>query len=452
VTRTYIIAFLLVLAGFSSRANAQTATINWNSTYQTIDGFGASDAACTSADGFNSCSLTSSQADQLFSPTANGGIGLSILRTEIADNGSCATTCTWSDSTTIAEAIARGAKVLASPWSPPASMKTNGSTTCSGGSGNGAITTGSYAAYATYLKNYAQQFQTTFGTALYALSVQNEPDYCPSYDGALWSGQSIHDFTLNNLGPTFSAAGLTTKIMLPESAASNDLSNLADTTMNDPSAAAYVGIVASHDYASPGTASPVSYTTGNKPLWETEVSDFNGLDATMTSGLAYAVEIHQWMTQANAAAWLFWNYARDTSDNETLIGSSGPLKRFYTLGNFSRFVRPGYVRIDATANPASGVYVSAYKNPANGSFVVVAVNTNGSSQSMTFSLSGFTSPSVTPWLTDANNNLAQQSTVTSNNSFSVTLGASSVVTFVGSAGSATAPPAAPTNLTITGVS
>ncbi|WP_246595656.1 RICIN domain-containing protein [Actinoplanes auranticolor] len=100
------------------------------------------------------------------------------------------------------------------------------------------------------------------------------------------------------------------------------------------------------------------------------------------------------------------------------------------MAHFSRFVRPGYVRIDATANPASNVYVSAYKN--GNTVVIVAVNKNTSSVSQQFTLANTTaSGSVSNWVTDASRTVAAQGALTmSNGSLTVNLPARSIMTFV----------------------
>ena len=67
---------------------------------------------------------------------------------------------------------------------------------------------------------------------------------------AVWTGQQFHDFILEsvtNLGPTFASTGLKTKIMLPEQG--QFIFDLADATLSDSSAAAYVSIIAGHGYS-----------------------------------------------------------------------------------------------------------------------------------------------------------------------------------------------------------
>jgi glucuronoarabinoxylan endo-1,4-beta-xylanase len=76
-----------------------------------------------------------------------------------------------------------------------------------------------------------------------------------------------------------------------------------------------------------------------------------------------------------------------------IVRSYGPIKpagtvskRGWCMAQFSKFIRPGFYRVDATATPASGVYLSAYKSDTD--VVVVIVNTNASTQSLSVSVNG----------------------------------------------------------------
>ncbi|HXM94124.1 MAG TPA: glycoside hydrolase [Candidatus Dormibacteraeota bacterium] len=421
----------LALLSFPLAAQAQTptATINWIDVRQQIDGFGAA-AAWTAP------SMTDAQADLFFSPTA--GIGLSLVRERIPVDG------TVEGCVTMQKAVARGAKAWATAWSPPASMKSNGSV-----NNGGTLLAGSYQTYANYQKAYIQNVQSQCGVTLYAISVQNEPDYATTYESAIWTGQNFHDYILNNLGPTLAAAGLATKIIMPEYSSWNW--SLADVTMKDAAAVAYVPIVATHGYG----GSPQPYALGQglgKHLWETEVSDFGKPDASIVSGLTYAIEIHNTMTIANGNAWHYWWLidGANNPDNEGLTLQDGVTvtKRLYTIGNFSKFIRPGWVRIGGTANPVGGVYVSAYKDLSSGTFAIVAINQNGTAVPLNFVLNGFPAASVTPWVTSASLDLAQQPSISADGgAFSGTLLASSVTTFISKLSSAAVAP--PTNLNAT---
>src|ERR1035437_6007172 len=117
--RSLVAGFFLMLF-CDPHGQAQTVTVNWNNVDQVIDGFGATDAS-------QSPPMTSAQAALLFSPTA--GVGLSLMRTVVPNDGSCSTvnaTCAGKASD-MQLATAYGARVWGTPWSPPASMKSNGS-------------------------------------------------------------------------------------------------------------------------------------------------------------------------------------------------------------------------------------------------------------------------------------------------------------------------------------
>ena len=151
------------------------------------------------------------------------------------------------------------------------------------------------------------------------------------------------------------------------------------------------------------------------------------------------------MTQAQANAYHYWwLMSGNTTGNEGLLDNNASItKRFFVFGQYSRFVRPGYYRIGASNT--GNALISAYNNTNSGSFAIVAVNTNTSTAiNQTFNLTNFTAGSVTPWLTTSNLSLVSTNAVTVNNaSFTYTLPALSVVTFVGQQQTNTPPTLAP---------
>jgi hypothetical protein len=143
----------------------------------------------------------------------------------------------------------------------------------------------------------------------------------------------------------------------------------------------------------------------------------------------------------------WWIYAYGGS-NEGLYGvdTTTPTKKLYIMGNFSKFVRPGWYRMGGNiASGATGVNISAYKDKAGaaGTFAIVAINSSGSAVNQTFNLSNLNGATAVPWVTDASNNLVHKATINIvGNSFSYSLPAQSVVTFLcsGPAGSPTFTP------------
>jgi glucuronoarabinoxylan endo-1,4-beta-xylanase len=395
-----------------NNAAGPTATINWTDIHQQIDGFGAASA-------FTGEGITNSQADLFWSTSS--GVGLSLLRVRIQPNG------TYPELATMQKAQDRGVKIWGTPWSPPATMKTNGRTT-----NGGSLMTGSYQAYADYLAKYVLTLKNSYGISLFALSLQNEPDYTATWDSCIWTGQQFHDFIGNNLVPTFSRDGVGVQLIMPEESGWHF--ELAGPTMNDPVTAAGINIIAGHNYdGAPASPYALGQNQG-KGLWETEISTFDAFNPGISNGLYWGKKIHDWMTVANANAWHYWwLIGNNTGDNESLVSQSGQTtKRLFVMGNFSKFVRPGYNRIGATPNPVSGVSLSAYKDPSSGKFAIVVINQNASNVSLNFVLNGFTAALVTPWVTSQSLDLAQQpSILVGGSAFTATLPGLSVTTFVG---------------------
>jgi hypothetical protein len=116
-----------------------------------------------------------------------------------------------------------------------------------------------------------------------------------------------------------------------------------------------------------------------------------------------------------------------------LIIGATPNVTGYAVAQFARFIRPGYHRIDASAS-GNSAFITAFNNTNSGQFAIVAVNTNATTSiAQTFNLTNFPAvSSVTPWITSATMSLSNQSPVAINgSSFSYTVPAQSVVTFVG---------------------
>ena len=113
-------------------------------------------------------------------------------------------------------------------------------------------------------------------------------------------------------------------------------------------------------------------------------------------------------------------------------GSSTIAKRYFTLGNYSKFVRPGYVAVDVVGNSNANVLISGYKG-TDGTVVVVAVNKGTAAVTVPISITGGAAPAMmTPTVTSSSQNLAATTAVpVSGGSFTAMLGATSVTTFVG---------------------
>jgi glucuronoarabinoxylan endo-1,4-beta-xylanase len=396
----------------------QSGTVDWNTVYQRIDGFGASSA-------FSGRTWSAATADAFFS--TNTGIGLSLLRNSITTN----VTASASELGLMQLAQARGARVWSTPWSPPPPYTTNNSTVGSGFVPSPA----NYQAYANQLANYVVTMQNN-GVTIYALSIQNEPDAVVDYTSCYWSPQEYHDFVPFLRSALTASNAASTKIMLPEDEFWE--TTYYSTAMSDLSVATNVDIIGNHNYDNTDRpAAPLSlYSNPNAALWETEVSTFDAPDGSIANGMMWAARIHAFLTVAQVNAWHYWWLITGNADNEGLeLQGDIPTKRMYVVGQYSRFVRPGYHRVGV--NTSSGaLLVTAFKDSASPAFAIVAVNTSGFiGVNQTFNLTNFPAAGyVTPWITSSNLSLANLPPVTVNNSsFTYTIPAQSVVTFVGQA-------------------
>jgi glucuronoarabinoxylan endo-1,4-beta-xylanase len=414
--------------------------VNWDEVHQRIDGFGACSA-------WYAKDISEAQADMFFSTSsvsalvpAEAGVrklnsvGLSLLRTRIKSNG---TTEEWE---TMKKAQARGVRIWSAAWTPPADWKDNHSLT-----NGGHLLREHYADYANQLANYVLDMNKR-GLSLYAISVQNESDTGGSYESCQWTGQEMHDF-IPLLSAALAKKGVaSTKIMLPENVHWGSATNHYQTTLEDTNVAPSVGIIGIHNYdgrdrSHGATIPPVRLPTYDKPLWQTEVSTADSFDGGIANGIYWAVRIHQFLTKAEANAWHYWWLIPSKSDNQGLTDTNGiPAKRMFVLGNFSKFVRPGFVRVGVTGD-TEGVMVSAYRDPNSANFVIVAINPRARDVKINFTLPHFLrlgasreySPdSVTPWITSGNLSLADvPDVVITNSSFTYSLPAMSVVSFTG---------------------
>ena len=108
------------------------------------------------------------------------------------------------------------------------------------------------------------------------------------------------------------------------------------------------------------------------------------------------------------------------------VATSG---RLWAFASYSRFIRPGAVRIATTTSDA-GLEVSAFRN-TDGSITVVGLNTAPGRQVATFSLRGLGGAHVTPYLTDTDPQLSAQAPITVRNSaFTATLPPRSLVSYL----------------------
>lgn len=400
-------ALPLILTPIQASA-ASDVTVNLSSQKQLIKGFGGINHPAWIGD------LTPSQRDTAFGNGQNQ-LGFSILRVYIDDNKN-----NWyKELPTAKRAIEQGAIVFASPWNPPSDMvetfNRNGDTTAK------RLKYDKYAAYSQHLNDFVSYMKSN-GVDLYAISVQNEPDY--AHDWTWWTPQEMLRFMKDYAGSITGA-----KVMAPESF--SYLKEMSDPILNDPQALANMDILGAHTYGTQFNNFPYplfKQKGAGKELWMSEVyypnSNANSAD-NWPEALDVSYHIHNAMVEADFQAYVWWYIRRQYGP----MKEDGTIsKRGYNMAHFSKFVRPGFVRVEATKNPDTQTFISAYKG--DNKVVIVAINRGTSAVNQKFVLQNGNASSVSSWITDSTRNLATGSSINvTGNSFTAQLPAQSVTTF-----------------------
>ncbi len=374
---------------------AGSASIYPDSTQQIIRGFGAANIVGWRPD------MTPAEIQTAFG-TGAGQLGFTIMRLRIPP-----------DSTEFAvnlpsakAAYSMGVAIIATPWTPPAWMKSNANTV------GGVLDTNKYAAYAAHLRAFSDTMSAN-GVSVYAISVQNEPDANVSYESCHWTGDDFLRFMKNN------AASVGVPVFMPESMNFNH--SLSDPALSDPAAAGNIAFIGGHIYGTSPSSYPLAAAIG-KEVWMTEYLD---LDTSYAGSLRTAKSIHDCMA-SGMSAYVWWYIVRYYGP----IDESGlPTKRGYVMSQFARFVRPGFHRVSATTNPKANIYVTAYKNGSE--VVLVALNTGSGSVDQQFFIPNSAVSGFTAYVTSAGRNCEETSRIAvSDGRFTATLDPSSVTTFV----------------------
>jgi glucosylceramidase len=377
--------------------------------YQQMDGFGAAltDSSAWLISNTLDVTQTTNLMNKLFSPTE--GIGISYLRLPMgASEFVTSTHYTYDDlppgltdtdlvSFSIAPdrayiiPILRQArsvnpqlKLMASPWSAPAWMKSP--ETLYGGS----LRPVYYGVYATYFVKFIQAYQAE-GIPIDAVTVQNEPHHTDgSYPTMRMEASEQVDFVADYLGPAFDQAGIRTKILTWDH--NWDEPAYALEVLSDSRARRYAAGSAWHCYAgAPGAQTSVYEAHPDKNIYFTECTG-GDWDTDFVSVLVWNLRnlfigaVRHW-----AKTVLLWNLALDENhgphnggcDNCRGVvtihpdGTADYSVEYYIIGHLSKFVTPGAHRI--ASNMYDGqIETIAFRNP-NGSKVLIVLNSDTTS-------------------------------------------------------------------------
>jgi len=414
----------------------QTVVVDENTRFQQFTGAGASftDTAAwlMNSSGALTSATRTTVMQKLFDPST--GIGLSFLRNPMGASDLARFDYTYDDVpagqtdpnltsfsighdlvdvvplTRQAKQLNPALKVMGSPWTAPAWMKDNGAID------QGWLQSQYYATYARYFVKYIQAYAAQ-GVPIDYITVQNEPTCCAGYPSMQWNGSGLHFFIGTNLLPALHAAGLSTKVLALDwnwdTYASFGAPTLDDAAIRNDS---LFGGVAWHGYGGdiaaqttvhnqfPGTDAFDTEHSGGTWIADQQREDMlNIIDYTRNWGksmVKWSLAVDQNMGPHNGGCGTCTGLIT-VHNGDSRSGQVDFNIEYYDMGQLTKFVKPGALRIASTAN--TSVPNVAWLNP-DGSKALIAYNASGStqnlhvvwgSQSFTYSLPARTSATFT---------------------------------------------------------
>ncbi|MDR1202347.1 MAG: beta-glycosidase [Tannerellaceae bacterium] len=483
----FIILFVYSITGCNTGDDSNTGssdvtkkvTIDTEQTFQTIDGFAASDCWTANYIGnYWSSSQKESIARLLFSQEIkNGspeGIGLSMWRFNLG-----AGTAEQGDDSGIEDKPRRAECFLSSDgsynWqkqlgqqyflekaleygcesfvifcnSPPVYYTYNGKGFSARGSRSN-LKDEHYKSFADYMATVISHFKSDRGINFSYISPVNEPQYNweSGQEGSGWQNNEIKHLVVE-LDKSLTEKNLDTKILITEAGDWEYLYKSKDDTGRSNQIEAffssgsgnYIGnlthvpaLIGGHSYWTDGnwnTMQQVRTQVKSKAsayglkVYQTEWSmigdyindnDYPGHEAATYHDIALymAKVIHQDLTTANVSSWSYWtcmDVPRWGHKNRFLLieltpaggvygdmsesGSHKATKTLWVLGNYSRFIRPGYKRVDLSIeNPSDSFFGSAWLSPDQYRLVVVYTNMTSKSIKANINLKGLNRKSI----------------------------------------------------------
>lgn len=298
------------------------------------------------------------------------------------------------------QALASGAahgnpvRVMASPWSAPAWMKSNGSMLR-----GGKLLPAYRDAWAQYIVKFVQAYEKA-GIELWGLSVQNEPMATQTWESMIYTAEEETRFLADHLGPALKQAGLGAKKIVVWDHNRDLLPQRAAHILSDPKARQYIWGVGFHWYETWAKGEPMhrnvaamqqAYPDVNFLLTEASVEKFDAAQMqSWANGERYGSEIIADLN-AGAVGWIDWNMLLDSRGGPNHVGNYcfAPLHAsddgeliftpsYAYLGHFARYIRPQARRVSAAAS-RSTLHTVAFRN-ADGSLAVVVMNGTGQPQ------------------------------------------------------------------------
>jgi glucuronoarabinoxylan endo-1,4-beta-xylanase len=405
---------LLLLVKMVIEAQAQsTITINVSKTFQTIEGFG----------GFGAKKVwweTAPYYDEEYLNKTINNLGATIFRTQIYWDGENVndnddprkinasgfnfgpTSDNGKQFPFLKALNNKGAKILATVWTPPVWMKllkdpsripkecyncgncpvSDPRRSVCGGQLNPVY----YEEFAEYLVAYVKTLKQKTGVDLYGISIQNEPYFANPFEANVMLPAEYAE-VLKVVGQRFSDEGLTTKFFGPEHMAEwswGIQKKYVHEILEDPDVSSFIDIYAVHGYVdgvTPDHGSAEGWTelynnitvAHGKPLWMTETSASDEKGYTLAFNMARSLYLA--LKFGRITAWIYWAMADAVIINNELT----PLG--YAFKNYYRHIRPGAIRVDAQSTDTD-ILTLAFKDPVSSALTVILINQSDQQKSV----------------------------------------------------------------------
>ncbi len=294
--------------------------------------------------------------------------------------------------TKLAIAAAGGKLTMyASPWSPPAFMKTNNNMLQ-----GGKLKPEFYQPWANYYAKFIKAYEKE-GIPIWGLTIQNEPMAVQRWESCIYTAEEERDFLKNYLGPTLEKEGLGDKKIIVWDHNRDLMFQRASVILNDPDASKYVWGVGFHWYEDWKDGIPmfnnvkaVNEAYPDKNLIFTEgTNEKYDLTRIVSEDPKLAERYGKSMINDfnnGTVAWTDWNILLDETGGPNHVGNlcfspvhgdtnTGELtftNSYYYIGHFSKFIRPGAKRISSVSS-ANNLLTTAFLNE-DGSLIIIVMN------------------------------------------------------------------------------
>jgi len=364
--KSSVLVCAILMSAFAHAQKTATCVISTGTKYQYIYGFGGCGMSGTwGAD------YTDDMVDLMWGDGVSQA-NLNIMRIRIAPDER-----NWGKYVSaVKRARQHGATVFATPWTPPYRFKVGYTIVGGQSSAHGHINTDSCGAYARWLEKY-RVFMEEQGAPVDIISIQNECDWDPDYEGCLYTEEEMAQMVDS------AKEYINCKIMAPECFGWDSYKYNRNFIKYD--ASKKVDVFGNHLYGAQekymSYVDEVRKATG-KDVWMTE----HQLDSVPKNWKEYTAiikDLHKALSN-NMSAYVYYNMINQLMGNKSTASSDEVNNGYengtltpggYIMAHYAKFVT-GYTRVKATMTDNNDVPIigTAYISPSADTLAIIIFN------------------------------------------------------------------------------